>query len=119
MEATDEIVARIEEVASKNCPFDIKLLGFNHFGDVVRFVEPEINKELAALHRHFDSDYVNGFDDWMPHITVYRHSAPKEIRLSDAIQHQVEKLTSATIIGIELGEFFPPKKIVWVPFHEK
>ena len=119
VESTDEIVARIEAVAGKSSSVDIRLLGLNHFGNVVRFVEPEINEELAALHSHFDSDYANGFDGWMPHITVYRHNEPKEIQLTEAILHQVENLTSATITGIELSEFFPPEKIVWVSFREE
>lgn len=118
VEDTDEIVARIVKVASKTKCFSIKIKGFNHFGNVVRYMEPEINDELIALHLHFDSDYANGFTDWTPHITVYRHSEPLEIEISKHLSNKIESLRNAQIVGLELGEFFPTKKIIQVLFDK-
>ena len=117
-EETDTIISRIINVASKTRGFEVSFIGLNHFDNVVRYIEPEISEELIALHRHFDSDYANGFYGWMPHATVYRHSKAKEIELSKQIVDKVGKLVNTKIVGIELGEFFPPKKIIRVMFEK-
>lgn len=118
VEETPDIVSRILDIASQTRSFGVKFIGLKHFGNVVRYMEPEIDRNLIDLHRHFDSDYANGYNGWMPHATVYRHSEPKEIEISKQIVDKLEKLTNATIIGIELGEFFPPKKIIRVLFDQ-
>lgn len=118
VEETAEIVSRIVNVANNTESFDVKFIGLNHFGNVVRYMEPEINENLINLHVHFDSDYANGYNGWMPHATVYRHNEPTEIEFSKEIVDKLEKLTNAKIIGIELGEFFPPKKIIRVLFDQ-
>ena len=82
-------MTRIVEVADKTESFGIKFLGLNHFGNVVRYMQPEKNEALLNLHGCFDSDYANGYDDWMPHATVYRHSEPVEIELSDAVKEKL------------------------------
>jgi len=53
----------------------------------------------------------------MPHATVYRHREPIEIELSDVIKEKLNTLTNAQIVGIELGEFFPAKKIMQALFQ--
>ena len=116
VEETEEIVSRIMDVAGKTNSFGVSFTGLNHFGNVVRFVEPMISEELSALHMHFDSDYANGFETWKPHATVYRHSEPKEIEVSPSITDKLDRLSDAKIVGIELGEFFPAKRIVRVIF---
>ena len=118
VEKTDEIVSRIINVTNKTKRFAVKFKGLNHFGNVVRYMEPEISDALIDLHMHFDSDYANGFNDWVPHVTVYRHSEPKEIELSKYIVDKIENLTNAEIVGIELGEFFPPRHIIRVLFNQ-
>ena len=117
-EETDAIVSRIINVANKTRGFDVKFIGLNHFGNVVRYMEPELSEELINLHRHFDSDYANGFDGWMPHATVYRHSDAMEIELSKQTVDKLGKLINTKIVGIELGEFFPPRKIIRVMFEQ-
>ncbi len=118
VEETEEIVSRIADVANKTNSFSIKLAGLGHFGNMVRFVKPEISEELLALHMHFDSDYANGFKGWKPHITIYRHGEPMEVELPKHVMDKFEKITDPKIVGIELGEFFPPKKIVRVLFKQ-
>ena len=116
VEETAEIISRITAVASKTKVFDVKFVGLNHFGNVVRYMEPEISDELLNLHMHFDSDYANGFPGWAPHATICRHSEPTEIELSGKIMQKLHLISNPKIVGIELGEFFPPKKIVRVLF---
>ena len=119
VEEADKIVSRIANVANQTERFNIKFIGLKHFGNLVRYIEPEISADLIKLHEHFDSDYANGYDGWMPHVTVYRHNEPKEIELTKKIGDKLEKLTNSTIIGIELGEFFPAKRIVRVLFDKR
>lgn len=113
IEDTDEIVRRIHEVASSTASFPVRFTEPGHFGHVVRFLSPEIGDALLRLHSHFDSDYANGYPGWMPHVTVYRHPAPTEAEWPAHAQ-----LCNARIVGIELGEFFPAKKIVRVMFGD-
>ena len=119
VDETDKIVSRIASVAKQTESFAVKFIGLKHFGNLVRYIEPEISTDLINLHEHFDSDYANGYSGWMPHATVYRHSEPNEIELTKQIRDKLEKLTNSTIIGIELGEFFPPKQIVRVLFDKR
>lgn len=117
-EDAEEIVARIRQVARETKPFEIKILGMNHFGNKVRFLEPELSEELMNLHLHFDSDYANGYLGWMPHATVYIHEEPREIEVSKELAEKAEGLKTAKVVGIELGEFFPAKFIVREMFKE-
>ena len=98
--------------------WEIKFLGMNHFGNKVRFLEPEVSDELMKLHLPFDSDYANGYPGWMPHATVYIHEEPKEIELPEVLAKQIETVKTAKVVGIELGEFFPAKFIVREMFGE-
>ena len=85
---------------------------------MVRYIQPEVSEELLVLHSYFDSDYANGYEGWKPHITVYRHSEPTKLELTQDILEALKQLSKATVVGIELGEFFPPKKIMSVLFEE-
>jgi len=118
-EDTEMIVERIKQVAKETKPFEIKLLGLNHFGNKVRFLEPELSDELMNLHLHFDSDYANGYPGWMPHATVYIHEEPREIEVSKELAEKVECLKTAKVVGIELGEFFPAKFIAREMFEKE
>ena len=113
-EDTDKIVARIIAVCKETKQIPVRFSGLNHFGNVVYFLEPEISEELFNLHLHFDSDYANGYPGWMPHVTLYRHQKPTEITGNTQILAQIQ---DAKIVGIELGEFFPAKKILRVLFE--
>ena len=117
-EDVEMIVERIKQVAKETKPFEIKILGMNHFGNKVRFLEPELSDDLMNLHLQFDSDYANGYLEWMPHATVYIHEEPKEIELPEELAEKVESVKVAKVVGIELGEFFPAKFIVREMFWE-
>ena len=90
----------------------------NHFGNKVRFLEPELSEDLMNLHLHFDSDYANGYPGWMPHATVYIHEKPREITVSEELEEKINSVKTAKVVGIELGEFFPAKFIVREMFEE-
>lgn len=117
-EDAEAIVARIRQVAKETKPFEIKLLGLNHFGNKVRFLEPELSEELRNLHLYFDSDYANGYPGWMPHATIYIHEEPQEIEISEELKEKINSVKTAKVVGIELGEFFPAKFIVREMFEE-
>ncbi|MBQ4051037.1 MAG: 2'-5' RNA ligase family protein [Oscillospiraceae bacterium] len=114
-EDADEIAARIRAVTAGTKPLKVIFGEFGHFGNVVRWLAPEISDELMALHLHFDSDYANGYPGWRPHATIYRHSVPVE-ELPDALIAMAGEIRKATVTGIELGEFFPVKKIMDASF---
>lgn len=115
-EDAEEIAARIRAVAVETKPVKVTFGEFGHFGNTVRWLAPDITDELMALHLHFDSDYANGYLGWWPHATVYRHSVPAE-DLPDALIAMAGEITGGFITGIELGEFFPAKKIMSVKFE--
>ena len=116
VEQTEEIIARIKDVAGRTEPFAVHFKGLNHFGNVVRYMEPECSEKLLELHQWFDSDYANGFDEWKPHATLYRHAEPTEIEMDAELARKVAELDRARIVGIELGEFFPPKYLTSASF---
>ena len=113
------IVERIRQVAKETKPFEIKILGLNHFGNKVRFLEPEISEDLMNLHLHFDSDYANGYSGWAPHATLYIHEESRETLVSEELKAKIDAVKSAKIVGIELGEFFPAKFIIREMFEEE
>ena len=117
-EDAEEIAERIQRVAKETKPFEIKILGLNHFGNKVRFLEPELSEELMNLHLHFDSD-ANGYPGWMPHATVYIHEEAREIEVSKELEGKINSVKSAKVVGIELGEFFPAKFIVREMFEKE
>lgn len=114
VEDTDEIVGRTIRTAKETEALDVKFSRLDSFGNVVWLMEPEISDELMALHLLFDSDYANGYPGWMPHATIYRSGAPIDATFPAEISEIAGALKSGKITGIELGEFFPPKKIISV-----
>lgn len=114
VEQTKVIVSRIKETAEGTESFEVRFTGLNHFGNLVRYLEPECSENLLELHRSFDSDYANGFNEWKPHVTVYRHAVSTEIELSADLDCKVKEMTTGRIVAIELGEFFPAKHIIRV-----
>ena len=115
---TDElynVIERIKTVAGKTKSFNINLLGYGHFGNKVLFLEPEITDELVALRKSFECDYANGFD-WVPHATLFCGDED-EVKRAREIAPALEFPISAKIVGIELGEFFPPEKKFSIEFN--
>ena len=117
--ATDELHAVIELIkkAAENIkPFDIRFLGQDSFGDKVLFLKPEKCSELLKLRSCFENDYANGYE-WVPHATLFC-GEEKQVQSARELVCTLDLPHNATVVGIELGEFFPPKKIIRIDFKE-
>ncbi len=110
----DLIVDKIKYVASISNRFKVSLLSCETFGDKVHFLKPDIPQELLDLRKSFECDYANGFE-WVPHATIFCGEAD-EVKKIKAILKEVAEPISTEIVGIELGEFFPPRKIIRIDF---
>ena len=110
------VISKINQVAATAKSFDIQLKGYNHFGNRVFFLEPEIIYDLVKLRKSFECDYANGFD-WVPHATLYCGEFD-EVEKANMIVPKNNLPIKARIVGIELGEFFPPNKKYSVNFKE-
>ena len=110
-----EVVAQIEKIASLAKPFEVLLVEYSNFSDRVLFLEPTRPKELIELRKAFECDYANGFD-WVPHATLFCDEADNVIKAKSYLPEISEPIRTK-IVGIELGEFFPPKKITRIDFN--
>lgn len=113
----DNVIERIKRIAAVAKPFDIKLVGYNHFSNRVFFLEPDIPVELFALRKSFQCDYANGLE-WVPHATLFC-GEEHEVRRAREIAPDVSFPINAKIVGIELGEFFPPNNKFSITFEGK
>ena len=114
-DAEAEVCERIRHVASAFKSFEISLKKYSSFGDRVLFLEPNIPKELLCLRKNFECDYANGFE-WVPHATLFC-GAGDELERARDILPEIKEPIKARIVGIELGEFFPPRKIIRIDFN--
>lgn len=110
----EEIAERVTAAAEKLSPFEVEFDGSGHFGGKVIFLQPKVCEPLAELHRLFEGSYADGFP-WHAHATVYICGEGQTIDIARCGFAKVDKLKKATITGIELSEFFPPRRIVSVP----
>lgn len=113
--SVDEVVKKIRSVVAVTRAFPIKLLRYNSFGDSVLFLEPAVTDELIALRKQFECDYANGFE-WIPHATLFC-GGDAQVRQAKMQTPSLDFPIEASIVGIELGEFFPPKKIIRMDFE--
>ena len=111
------VVDKIKRVAENTYCFDVQLTRYNHFGNRVMYVEPQICDGLVALRTQFENDYAHGFE-WIPHATLYCGEEGEVIK-ARGIAPASELPIDARIVGIELGEFFPTRKIIRVSFKER
>ena len=75
------------------------------------FAEPVVNNELEKLHLQFDSNYANGFD-WHAHATLFIDERQDVVDKVKAFAIENFKPIKARIVGVQLGEFFPTRKIM-------
>ena len=94
----------------------MELGSYKTFSNKVLFLEPTIPEGLLALRRSFECDYANGFD-WVPHATLFCGNED-EVKKALALLPELSEPLRTRIVGIELGEFFPPKKIIRINFEE-
>ena len=114
-ESEVEVVAQIEKVASGAKPFEVLLVAYNTFSDKVLFLEPTKPQELIDLRKSFERDYANGFE-WVPHATLFCGEREDVVKAKSYLP-EIKEPISTKIVGIELGEFFPPRKIIRIDFE--
>lgn len=105
-----ELIARIKDVCSKHCAFEINLNKVNHFNNRVLFIEPEENIKLRCLHDLFDGNYADGLP-WHAHATIFCGSEQQVIEAKQCLNDIFSPIT-AKIVGIQMGEFFPTRMII-------
>ena len=115
-DAVDEVVEKIKRVAADSHSFDVQLVAYKTFSDRVLFLEPTVPEELLELRKSFECDYANGFE-WVPHATVFCGNED-EVRRGKALLPEIREPICSKIVGIELGEFFPARKIIRINFEK-
>ena len=110
VEDEQELIARIKEVCSQHCEFDINLNSVSHFNNLVLFIEPSVNNNLRSLHELFDNNFADGFP-WHAHATIFCGSEQQVIEAKQCL-NDIFVPTKATIVGIQMGEFFPTRMII-------
>ena len=113
-DSVDAVVEKIKRVAAVSNSFDVQLVAYKTFSDRVLFLEPTVPEELLALRKSFENDYANGFE-WVPHATLFCGNED-EVRKAKALLPEMKEPIYAQIAGIELGEFFPARKIIRIDF---
>ncbi|MCM1131140.1 MAG: 2'-5' RNA ligase family protein [Roseburia sp.] len=100
----EELLKKMSFIQKTTKSSRIELVGLSHFHHQVIFAKPTLTKELKSLHKAFEGNYADGFS-WQPHVTLFcgREEEGKEVLK----QFCFSKINS-TLIGLELGEFFPP-----------
>lgn len=106
----EELKSRIKKVCSTKESFEVDLVGVNHFNNKVLFIEPKLNKDLKDLHNLFDCNFPNGFP-WHAHATIFCGSE-KEVVMAKELLQKLFKPIKAKIISIQMGEFFPTRRLV-------
>lgn len=110
VEYEQELKAKIKEVCSQKCEFEINLNKVNHFENRVLFIEPEVNLMLNELHSLFDGNFADGFP-WHAHTTIFCGIEEQVIKAQERLNN-IFKPVRAKITGIQMGEFFPTKMII-------
>ncbi len=109
-----QVTRMIAEAAYNIKSFPIELVGYNDFGNRVLYLEPTIPDELLSLRKRFECDYADALD-WIPHATLFCGEYD-EVQRAKELLPKIDTPIAADIIGLELGEFFPPRKILSVEF---
>jgi 2'-5' RNA ligase len=104
-----ELVERMEKVSLESNCFEIEINAVNTFGSRVLFLEPTPNEQLLALHKHFDMSYPHNLP-YHAHTTMLL-SEECDVREAKNLLLDLFKPIKATIVAIEMGEFFPTRFI--------
>ncbi len=112
-----EVVEMIRETAAIIKSFPIELIGYRDFGNRVLFAEPTCPGELLHLRDLFASDYAENFP-WVPHATLFC-GTEDEVTAANTYLPPIDEPIKAAIVGIELGEFFPPRRILRIDFEKE
>ena len=78
-------------------------------------------KSLSAATAHllscksFENDFAHSFE-WVPHATLFCGN-DDEVKRARELAPKLDFPIDAKIVGIELGEFFPPEKKFSIDFR--
>lgn len=106
------LIGRIGKYIEQLKPFSIQIEGLDHFENQVLYAKPVMNSELEELHKLFEGNFSDGYP-WVPHVTLYCQK--EEIIEKLFKEYEVSKI-DAKIVGLQMGEFFPPKIILTATF---
>lgn len=109
----DMLSKRIREVCARTAPFPLRFPALGRF-DRVLFARPEESVEILRLRGEFDSDYPHAFP-YEPHCTLLQ-DAPMDVTRAEALLTPCFTPLDARVVGIELGEFFPTRRLENAPF---
>ena len=104
-----ELVERMEKVSLSSNQFEMEISGVNNFGSRVLFVEPTPNESLLSIQKHFDMSYPHNLT-YHAHTTMLL-SEESDVREAKNLLLDLFKPIKATIVAIEMGEFFPTRFI--------
>ncbi len=105
-----ELVERIASVSENHFKFNVALSQIGHFGNKVLFAEPEESSALLELHSIFDGNYPYGHP-YHAHATLFQGDETDVIKAKN-LMNEIFTPIDATIVSIQMGEFFPTRMIV-------
>lgn len=114
VENADMLRARILDVCVRCAPFPVRFAALGQFNNRVLFARPEANDGIMRLRGEFDNDYPNAFP-YYPHCTLLQDAQEQVLNARKLLEPCFKPLT-ATVTGIELGEFFPTRRLMYAPF---
>ncbi len=112
--SADMLPTRIRDVCARTAPFPLHLAALGDFGNRVLFARPEDSDAIWRLRGVFDNDYPNVFP-YCPHCTILQDTQANVISAGKLLASCFTPFT-ATVVGIELGEFFPARRLLYAPF---
>lgn len=114
VDCVDMLQTKIKDTCAQTAPFALGFPAIGNFGHRVLFAHPEHSDAIMRLRGVFDNDYPKAFP-YYPHCTILQDTQEQVIRAEKLLEPCFTPFT-ATVIGIELGEFFPTRRLLYVPF---
>lgn len=114
VDCADMLQTKIKDTCAQTAPFALGFPAIGNFGHRVLFAHPEHSDAIMRLRGVFDNDYPKAFP-YYPHCTILQDTQEQVIRAEKLLEPCFTPFT-ATVIGIELGEFFPARRLLYVPF---
>jgi 2'-5' RNA ligase len=100
----------LSKVSKKEKPFTVELNEIGSFGNGVLFIQPKYNDGLINLQKYFDGNYADGLP-YRAHITMLCGDDESIVGAREILKANF-KPTTAKIIGLQMGEFFPTRMIM-------
>ena len=105
-----ELIRVIAATAAGHGAFSLAFSALDSFPNSrVLFARPEASAQLSALRGIFCHDYPNSYP-WVPHATLFC-GEPAAVRAAREILTSRFRPFRARVIALEMGEFFPPRRI--------